>query len=383
MELQIDASKEYGIVLEGGGARGAYQVGAWKALKEAGISIKGISGASVGALNGALMCMDDLEKAEYIWENITYSKVMDVEDSIMEKLISFHLTTDDLQEILSIMRKVFSDRGMDITPLRNLITDTVDEERIRQSSRDLFVVTYSLSDRKKLLVDVKSLPDGEIGNMLLASAYFLAFKNEKLGGKRYVDGGSVDNVPIEPLLNEGYKDIIVLRIYGLGRDSQRFLEIPEDVQLYPVAPRQDLGGILDFNKKKARKNMLLGYFDAKRMLYGLWGRSYYIDAPGTEAYYFDRLLSELELLKLYIRPVLEDEGWEGLTGYRPFTERIFPHLAEHLRLKAGWDYKKLYLAVLEELAKKLRLKRFYIYTEEEMVKEVQKKLGTLDSRLPI
>ena len=81
MELQIDASKEYGIVLEGGGARGAYQVGAWKALKEAGISIKGISGASVGALNGALMCMDDLEKAEYIWENITYSKVMDVEDS--------------------------------------------------------------------------------------------------------------------------------------------------------------------------------------------------------------------------------------------------------------------------------------------------------------
>jgi len=316
-------------------------------------------------------------------ENITYSKVMDVEDSIMEKLISFHLTTDDLQEILSIMRKVFSDRGMDITPLRNLITDTVDEERIRQSSRDLFVVTYSLSDRKKLLVDVKSLPDGEIGNMLLASAYFLAFKNEKLGGKRYVDGGSVDNVPIEPLLNEGYKDIIVLRIYGLGRDSQRFLEIPEDVQLYPVAPRQDLGGILDFNKKKARKNMLLGYFDAKRMLYGLWGRSYYIDAPGTEAYYFDRLLSELELLKLYIRPVLEDEGWEGLTGYRPFTERIFPHLAEHLRLKAGWDYKELYLAVLEELAKKLRLKRFYIYTVEEMVKEVQKKLGTLDSRLPI
>nr|MDE6930912.1 patatin-like phospholipase family protein [Lachnospiraceae bacterium] len=181
----------------------------------------------------------------------------------------------------------------------------------------------------------------------------------------------------------GYKDIIVLRIYGLGRDSQRFLEIPEDVQLYPVAPRQDLGGILDFNKKKARKNMLLGYFDAKRMLYGLWGRSYYIDAPGTEAYYFDRLLSELELLKLYIRPVLEDEGWEGLTGYRPFTERIFPHLAEHLRLKAGWDYKELYLAVLEELAKKLRLKRFYIYTVEEMVKEVQKKLGTLDSRLPI
>ena len=59
MEAVIDLSKEYGIVLEGGGARGAYQIGVWKALKEAGVKIKGIAGTSVGALNGALMCMDD------------------------------------------------------------------------------------------------------------------------------------------------------------------------------------------------------------------------------------------------------------------------------------------------------------------------------------
>ena len=57
MKPVLDLSKEYGIVLEGGGARGAYQIGAWKALKEAGVKIKGIAGTSVGALNGALMCM--------------------------------------------------------------------------------------------------------------------------------------------------------------------------------------------------------------------------------------------------------------------------------------------------------------------------------------
>ena len=309
MELQIDGSKEYGIVLEGGGARGAYQIGAWKALKEAGIRIKGISGASVGALNGALMCMDDLEKAEHIWENISYSKVMDVDDGIMEKMMSLNLKTEDFQEIAGAIKRIFADKGLDVTPLRNLITETVDEEKIRNSPRDLFVVTYSLSDMKKMLIDVKALPEGQIGDMLLASAYFFAFKNEKLGGKRYMDGGSVDNVPVEPLLDAGYKDIIILRIYGIGRDSERFLEIPEDTSVYRIAPRQDLGGILDFNKKKAKKNMLLGYYDAQRMLYGLWGRHYYIDAPGSEAYYFDRMLSELELLKLYIRPVLEEETW--------------------------------------------------------------------------
>ena len=44
MELKFDTEKEYGLVLEGGGARGAYQIGAWRALEEAGIKIKGVSG---------------------------------------------------------------------------------------------------------------------------------------------------------------------------------------------------------------------------------------------------------------------------------------------------------------------------------------------------
>ena len=47
------------------------------------------------------------------------------------------------------------------------------------------------------------------------------------------------------------------------------------------------------------------------------------------------------------------------------------------------DYKELYLAVLEEMAKKLGLKRLHIYTSEELIKEIQKRLGALDSRLPI
>ena len=82
MKPVIDLEKEYGIVLEGGGAKGAYPIGAWKALRESGVKIKGISGTSVGALNGALMCMGDLELAEKVWSNLTYSQVMDVEDEL-------------------------------------------------------------------------------------------------------------------------------------------------------------------------------------------------------------------------------------------------------------------------------------------------------------
>ena len=383
MELRLDPSVKYGIVLEGGGARGAYQIGAWKALKEAGIAIGGISGASVGALNGALMCMDDLDRACHIWENLTYSKVMNVSDALIEKFRSKDLEIQDFQELGSAVGKALKDGGLDVTPLKDLIEETVDEERIRASERELFVITYSLTDWKKVVINIKELSDGEMSDALLASAYFPAFKREKLGGKRYMDGGSADNVPIEPLLERGYKNLIVIRIYGLGRDSERFLEIPEDVAVYHIAPRQDLGGILEFSGKKARKLMTLGYYDAMRSLYGLEGRSYYLDASGGETYYFDRMMSELELLKLYIRPVMEEEDWENLAGYRSFTEQIFPHLARKLGLKEDWDYRDLYLTVLEEMAKKLRVNRFHIYTAQVLSREIQRRMGTLDSRLPI
>ena len=81
-EFPLDRDRSYGLVLEGGGARGAYQIGAWKALREAGISISAVAGTSVGALNGALICMDDLELAENIWKNISRSQVMDVEGGL-------------------------------------------------------------------------------------------------------------------------------------------------------------------------------------------------------------------------------------------------------------------------------------------------------------
>ena len=61
MKPIIDLNKEYGLVFDGGGARGAYQIGAWRALSEAGEKISAVAGTSVGALNGALVCMGDLE----------------------------------------------------------------------------------------------------------------------------------------------------------------------------------------------------------------------------------------------------------------------------------------------------------------------------------
>ncbi len=368
MDLKLDVSREYGIVLEGGGAKGAYQIGVWKALREAGVRIRGIAGSSVGALNGALMCMDDLEKAEHLWKNISYSQVMDVDEIPVELLSDWRNL--EVKEVLSSVVNIIKDRGIDIGPLRKLIADSVDEKRIRESDRELFVTAFSVDDRKQLVLDVRSLPEHEIENALLASAYFLAFKNEKLSGKRYVDGGMLNNVPLDILVERGYQDIIVIRIFGMGMDTAGRVEIPEGVQVHEIAPRQNLGGMLDFDNKRAVRNMKLGYLDAQRFLYGLAGRNYYFDAPRSEAYYFDKMMSELELLKSGLMPFLKEEEQQHLSGYRAFTEEIFPALAKELNLGEDWDYKDLYLAVLEVWARKLKLPRMHIYTPDEIVKKV-------------
>ena len=328
----IDTSKEYGLVLEGGGAKGAYQIGAWKALKEAGVKINAVAGTSVGALNGALICMDELEMAQQMWSNLTYSQVMDVDK-------------------------------------------VVDEEKIRNSSIDIFIKTFSVDAMKELDIDLKQVEPGLMKDFLLASAYiFPLFKNEKLHGKTYIDGGAINNVPLDSLVDRGYENIIVLRIFGIGREKR--VKIPEETNILTIEPRVDLGNIIDFNHKKSVRNMKIGYYDAKRMVYGLKGKIYYIEENQEECYYLKQLVQipESSLEKLC--------RWHHFKGsaetrYRSLTELILPGTALELKLSREWNYKELYLAALEATAKLCRVSKYQIYTVEGLVEKIQEKLDRM------
>ena len=118
MELKLDRNKTYGLALEGGGAKGAYQIGAWKALREAGIRFSAVSGTSVGALNGAMIVMDDLQKAEDVWNNIHFSQVMDVDDEEMRRLMNRDIPLSELKNTLRSVAEIIRNRGFDVTPLR-------------------------------------------------------------------------------------------------------------------------------------------------------------------------------------------------------------------------------------------------------------------------
>lgn len=373
MKPVIDTTKEYGLVLEGGGAKGAYQIGAWKALKEANIRIKGIAGTSVGALNGALICMGDLEKAESLWENISYSQIMSVDDKIMEDIFKQKKISRDA---LKDMMDYISDGGVDITPLKELIAECVDEEKIQNSPMDLYIHTFSVDEMRELNVDLKEIEPELIKDFLLASSYiFPIFKSEKLHGKTYIDGGAINNVPVDTLIEKEYKDIIIVRIFGIGREKK--VKIPEDTTIYTIAPTVSLGSILDFNPKRSKMHLKRGYFDTMRVLYGLAGKIYYIDEQEKECYYLSQLTELSQDIYAYLTDVYKLEVQES-RAVRNLTEIILPVIAEEMKLSKEWSYRELYLSILEATAKICRIQKYKIYTLQELQDRVREKLPSLE-----
>ena len=365
---QIDLEKEYGLVLEGGGAKGAYQIGVWKALLEYGVKIKAISGVSVGALNGALICMGDYDKAVELWKNISYSRIMNVDDTQMEKLVKLRLKEMSMQEVGLQGKRFLVSGGIDVTPLKQLIEETVEEQKVKESEIEFILGTFSVSQMKEIEIAARDVEDGCLKDYLLASANFPVFKNEKLFGKTFLDGGIVNNVPIDMLVNRGYKDIIVIRIFGPGIEKR--IKIPEDVNITYIAPRTHLCNVLEFDQKKAVRSINLGYLDTLRILKPLIGKDYYIEAEGSEKEYFQQLLNIKDETVRELLLMNKQELTSGESICRRLTETVLPQLAAMLKLEKSWTYQDLYYSLLEYAAKKLRLKRNKVYTRQELTSQI-------------
>lgn len=379
MKPVMDLEKEYGLVLEGGGAKGAYQIGVWKAFLEAGVKIKGIAGTSVGGLNGAFICMGSLDAAVHIWENLTYSRIMSIPDKVAEGVIHGTL---NMSERINATMKFLKNGGVDVTPLRELIEGAIDPQVIKASPMELYVTTFNVDEMKEEQINLKEVEDSLVQDYLMATAYMApVFKVEKLHGVRYIDCGALDNVPIGILLDQGYKDIIVVRIYGVGNTKK--VEIPEDVSVREIAPKNSLGSVLEFDGKRSKRNIVRGYLDGMRAIYGLPGLIYYLDEEEvkTEPEYLKWILSVDEETMEKILSMHHQESVEDL-WMRRMTEKILPAIALELKLGTDWNYHWLFLSMLEATAKLCRISKNKIYTIDDLLIKIADKskvLANLDA----
>ena len=356
MQLQFDLSRTYAIALEGGGAKGAYEIGVWQALDEAGVKYNAVSGTSVGALNGALMAMRDLPRAVDCWSNIHVSQVIDLggmDEETFRNVLEGRLESDDWQELLPQAFDIIRNRGLDVAPLRAWVRSVVDEHKLKTTDVDFYVSTVSLTDRKGLEVHVNELPENEICDMLLASAYHPSFRLEKLGGKFYADGGFVDTLPLHALVEAGYKDIIAVRLPSMGVEKR--FRMPEDVNLITIRTYQDLGHVLNFEAEQAKRDMAIGYLDARRVLYGLHGRLYYVERSLIEREALDWILAHRDNTAGSLRDYLENE---------------LPKVARKLDAEDA-DYYDLMLAIAEQRAERQNLPKLKVYADKDLLKLVE------------
>lgn len=272
MDKREDA---YCLVLGGGGAKGVYHIGVWRALREMEIPVDAFVGASIGAIVAGFLAQGSDEALEEIGATIGVDSILALPEELTENG-ELKLDRASLGAARELFRTTMAQKGLDTSPLRRILATKLDEAAIRASGRDLGIVTINVSDLEPREVFVEEMEPGRIVDYLMASSAFPGFESPVIAGKKYADGGMYDNVPYEMARRRGYRRIIVSDISGAGRNRRPRTEGTDTVY---VKNSIDMGGVLDFGREFLDRFTLLGYLDAKRAFGRLRGYSYFVE-PG-------------------------------------------------------------------------------------------------------
>jgi len=260
----------YGLVLAGGGAKGAYQIGAWRALRELGIEFNAIAGTSIGAINGALIAQGSFESAMRFWSNAEVSNGINLPFELKsgENLFS-------ISNMPQIFYEVIRNGGIDISPARKIVEDNISEEKVRANKIPLAIVTFNLNNMKPVELFVDDMPEGSMIDYIMASARFPGLNKQGPDDAQYLDGGVYDNAPLGILRRHGFHRLIVVDI-----SSRKGMAHKEDwscaniVYIRPYVP-EDLGAAFEFDREMNERRMEMGYYDTKKAFGELFGKDYY------------------------------------------------------------------------------------------------------------
>ena len=248
------------LVLAGGGARGSYQVGVWRALTELGWNPQIITGTSVGSLNGAMFALDLYETARDMWTSIRSQDVMELPEE-----------TRNLTELHQFLRDVVRAGGMDVTPLEEIVERVLDEDALRASSIRFGLVTVEKRGLKPRELPLEEIPKGKVKDYLLASAAcFPALRAKQIDGVQFLDGGYRDNMPTALAQKMGAEELVCVDLEGVGITLPNRTGLPTTM----VRSYWELGDILHFDPDTARRNIELGYYDTLRAFGRLRGCAY-------------------------------------------------------------------------------------------------------------
>ena len=373
--------KKTAFVLSGGGSRGAYEIGLWKALKELGIEIDMVFGTSVGAINGAMVAQDEPELAERLWKQMETSMIFDLDtgaapvqgtgeerpsdkyaehasdtrtggiaatskklyddiaESVDEKLEETEIAGLPAKEAIAYAREIVLHGGAGTEGLRELLDEYIDEDRVRSSGMTyglvVTAVDFPAMHGQYLLAD--DILEGRLNDYITASAScFPAARRYVIDGSSFIDGGYTDNMPVTMALQQGAERIFAVDLHAAGivrGGTVRQAKLQTEFHL--LESSWELGSFLTFDKDNISRIMRLGYLDMMKDAGRLKGRYYAFadegmtshDIMGAEA---AAETFDLDPLKVYDRVSIVNELRAKLAERHSGRQEFVLHIAESL-----------------------------------------------------
>ncbi len=162
-----------GICLSGGGARGIAHIGVLQALESAGIVPEIIAGCSAGAMVGALYA-----------EGFSPHKIY----SLIEN-----------KTIYSIIKMGLPNKGMmELAYFRKVLTENIPHDRFEQLKKPFYISVTNLNSGKCEIIGKGKLIDYVIASQSIP----LVFKPTQIGEHLFIDGGVMNNLPVEPIRDQ-------------------------------------------------------------------------------------------------------------------------------------------------------------------------------------
>lgn len=272
-----------GLVLAGGGAKGAYETGVFKAMWELQLvnQIKVISGTSIGAVNALLLAMNNEKTCHNSWNNLSYSRFIFSQENSRKKKVA---------ELLARVKNISNDQGIieqlrggDIALLSQMgvekfIEEYVDMKVIRDSGKRIYACAYNIDEERPEYFCLNDYNEEEMKNIVLAScAIPYVFKPIMFKNHRYADGGinvysrlkhNADNVPLAPIRHHECDIIIVVHLSNKDTATTRYGDMKNIVEIYPSTSLEFINGIgtINMHKSTLYQNIEMGYRDATVIL---------------------------------------------------------------------------------------------------------------------
>jgi NTE family protein len=291
-----------GLVLAGGGARGAYQAGAVQLLAERGFAPDLVAGTSIGALNAAVLLSepkfaDGALRLVDTWDELGRADLVrpSARGAIGLAALAASVLAPALRGGLAAGGLVGGRLSLlDPSPVERLLRRAIDPARILSSSVEAWISVFP-SARLLAHLDAGLAGDlaarwagaraewirlqdlagaAEVIQALLASAALpLAFPRRRLGDRHYVDGGLGENVPLPALVGRGCTAAVVVHLDNAStwdRRDERFAGL-QIVEIRPRLPMQlsetpvvgRVASLLDFSAARIGELRRRGYEDAR------------------------------------------------------------------------------------------------------------------------